>query len=159
MYGSSNSNINCNADIHNYYCYYHHYNDHFFRWTWVNQFLPGFSSTPSGRELLVECGGLQTRSPSCHPTISVKSLKGTQSTNCNQWPGLMLSSSTNILVAQVALPVLQHWYLNGHTEYVWTCWPCSMALTRRLVTLMTSSNVTNDVWRDASWTSNSTALL
>jgi len=30
----------------------------------------------------------------CHPTISVKALKGTQSTDPNQWPGLNLSSST-----------------------------------------------------------------
>jgi len=30
----------------------------------------------------------------CNPTTSVKALKGTQSTNPNQWPGLILSSST-----------------------------------------------------------------
>jgi len=37
---------------------------------------------------------LQGTCPSCHPTMSVKALKGTQSTNPNQWPGLILSSFT-----------------------------------------------------------------
>jgi len=32
--------------------------------------------------------------PSCHPATSVKALKTTQSTDPNQWPGLMLSLST-----------------------------------------------------------------
>ena len=36
--------------------------------------------------------------PSGHPTISVKALKGTQSTNPNQWSDLILSSSTTGLL-------------------------------------------------------------
>jgi len=32
--------------------------------------------------------------PSCHPAISVKALQGRQSTDPNQWFGLVLSSST-----------------------------------------------------------------
>jgi len=44
--------------------------------------------------------------PSCHPTISVKALKGTQSTNTNQCPGPILSSSTTrVLTKGVLLPL------------------------------------------------------
>ena len=42
---------------------------------------------------LVERGSEQARCPSCHQTISVKALKGTQGTDPNQCPGLILSSS------------------------------------------------------------------
>jgi len=35
---------------------------------------------------------LRAGCPLCHPTTSVKALKGTQSTNINQWPVLVLSS-------------------------------------------------------------------
>ena len=35
-----------------------------------------------------------------HSTISVKALKETQSTNPNQWPGLILSSSTTVLCVE-----------------------------------------------------------
>ena len=46
--------------------------------------------------------------PSCNPTISVKALKGTQCTNPNQWPGLILSSSiTGLLREGVLLPSCQ----------------------------------------------------
>jgi len=43
---------------------------------------------------------LQAGCPSCHPTISVKALKETQSTNPNQCPDLILSSSTNGLLME-----------------------------------------------------------
>jgi len=36
--------------------------------------------------------------PSCHPTIIVKALYGTQRTNPDQWPGLIRSSSTTKLL-------------------------------------------------------------
>ena len=38
-----------------------------------------------------------------HPTSSVKALKETQSTGPNQWPGLILSSSTTVLLTAGAL--------------------------------------------------------
>ena len=43
---------------------------------------------------------LQTACPSCQPTISVKALKEIQSTDPNQWPGLVLSVSTNRLLIE-----------------------------------------------------------
>jgi len=46
--------------------------------------------------------------PSCHPAISVKALKGTQSTDSNQWSGLILSSfTTGLLMEGVLLPLRQ----------------------------------------------------
>jgi len=45
---------------------------------------------------------LWARRPSCDPTISTKALKETQSTNCHQWPGLILSSSTTGLIMEGA---------------------------------------------------------
>jgi len=51
----------------------------------------------------VEWGSEQTRCPSCHQTISVKALKGTQGTDPNQWPCLILSSSTTGLLMEGAL--------------------------------------------------------
>jgi len=50
-----------------------------------------------------ETGLLQAGCPSRHPTISVKAVKGTQSSNPNQWPGLILSSSTTELLMEGAL--------------------------------------------------------
>jgi len=41
--------------------------------------------------------------PSCHPTISVKALKGIQSTDRNQWPDLIVSTSTTGLLTDGAL--------------------------------------------------------
>jgi len=41
--------------------------------------------------------------PSFHPTISVKALKRTQSTNPSQWPGLIISSFTTGLLMEGAL--------------------------------------------------------
>jgi len=40
-------------------------------------------------------GFLWARYPSCHPTISVKTLKGTESTNHSQWPGLIMVALCN----------------------------------------------------------------
>ena len=46
--------------------------------------------------------------PSCHPTISVKAVNGAKSSNLNQWPGIMLSSTiTGLLVEKVLLPSCQ----------------------------------------------------
>ena len=50
---------------------------------------------------------LQTGCPSCHPTSSVKALKETQSTDPNQWPGLVLSSSTTEFLKEGELNELQ----------------------------------------------------
>jgi len=44
--------------------------------------------------------GVFTGRMSFHPTISVKALKGTQSTNPIQWPGLILSSSSTRLLTE-----------------------------------------------------------
>jgi len=44
---------------------------------------------------------LHARCPSCHPTNSVKALQETQSTDPNQWPGLILSSSTTGLLTEL----------------------------------------------------------
>ena len=45
--------------------------------------------------------------PSCHLTITVKTIKGAQSNNQNQWPGPILSSSkTRLLMEEVLLPLL-----------------------------------------------------
>jgi len=62
---------------------------------------PGSVSSPSGLDPvpvseenlweLIEKGFLKAGRPSCHPAISVKSIKGTQSNNANQRPGLILS--------------------------------------------------------------------
>jgi len=52
---------------------------------------------------LVEWGFFWAGCPSCHPTISIKALKETQSTSCNQCPGLILSSSTTGLLMEGAL--------------------------------------------------------
>jgi len=41
-------------------------------------------------------------STSCHPTISVKALKVTRSTDPNQWSGFILSSSNNGLLREAA---------------------------------------------------------
>jgi len=59
-------------------------NGHFSRWSCVSQVaIWSFSFTCCGRELLATSGMefLWARCPSCQPTISVKPLKGTQSTN------------------------------------------------------------------------------
>ena len=51
---------------------------------------------------------LRARCPSYHPTISVKSSKETQTTDPNQWPGLILSSSaTRHLTDGAPLPLCQ----------------------------------------------------
>jgi len=82
-----------------YYYYYYHYHYYFclmaiYPGNWVSQFPFGLSPPPVPEENLwglVEWVFLWAWCPSCHPTISVKALKETQSTNCNQWPGFILS--------------------------------------------------------------------
>jgi len=59
-------------------------------------------------------GFLQTRCASCRPTNNVKALKETH-TNSNQWPGLVLSSSTTGLRLEMALLSL--------------CWLCYSIIT------------------------------
>jgi len=59
----------------------------------------------------------------CHQTISVKALKGTQSTDpkSNQWPGLTLSSFTNNLTLHrrdVAAFMLRRFYHKLINKYV-----------------------------------------
>jgi len=51
--------------------------------------------TESGTEWWIYAG--------CHPTISIKASKGTQSTYPNQGPGLLPSSSTTGLLAEGTL--------------------------------------------------------
>jgi len=78
--------------------------------TWVSRFPLGSSSfTFSGREPLGCFYGPDVLP--CHPIISVKALKGAHSTDPNQWPGHILSSSTTgLLIEEVApfMPALQH---------------------------------------------------
>lgn len=63
--------------------------------------------------------------PFCHPSVSVKALKGTQSINPNQWPGLiLLSSITGLLKEAVLLPLHQYQnliYLFTQTPRVNVC--------------------------------------
>ena len=67
--------------------------------------LPNIGGSPRVRLFwkrttgLVEWVLLRDGCPSCHPAVSVKALKGTQDTDPNQWPGLILSSSTTGLLA------------------------------------------------------------
>jgi len=55
---------------------------------------------------LVEWGLLPAECPSCHPSISVKLLNGTQSTDPNHSPGFNLSSFTTGLLKKGALHTL-----------------------------------------------------
>ena len=85
------------------------FNSHLSRWTWVSQFTLR-SCICSGREPLGinETGFLWAGCPSCYPTTSVKALNGTQSTNHNQWPGLILSLlTTRLLKKGVLFPLCQ----------------------------------------------------
>jgi len=52
--------------------------------------------------------------PTCHPIISVKVLKETQSTNPNQWPGLILSLFTTRLLTEGAL-LPKGWLFDART--------------------------------------------
>ena len=73
----------------------HQFNGCFPWWTWISWF-PSGPPPPAPRENIWElmgAGFLCNSCHSCHPTISVKALKGTQSI-FNQWSGLILSSST-----------------------------------------------------------------
>jgi len=62
-----------------------------------------FSHTCSRTSGISGMGFLWSGCPSCHPTIGVKALKGTQSTDPNHWPGLIFFSSTTGLLAEGAL--------------------------------------------------------
>ena len=53
------------------------------------------------------------RCPSCHPTISIKSLKGAYSTKPNQSPGLIFSSSKTKLWQKVLIPF--YWLSDAST--------------------------------------------
>jgi len=53
--------------------------------------------------IIEEWAVLRAGFPSSHRTTSIKALKVTQSTNSNQWPGLILSSSTTGLLMEEAL--------------------------------------------------------
>ena len=81
------------------------FNSHFARWTQVSRFpLESSFSTCSRRKPLGTAEWyLWAGCPSCHLSISVKALKRTQSTNPNQWPRLILSSSTAGLLTEEAL--------------------------------------------------------
>jgi len=57
----------------------------------------------SGERGLEEWAVLWAACPSSHQTTSIKALKETQSTNPNQWPGLILSSSTTGLLMEEGL--------------------------------------------------------
>ena len=84
--------------------YHHHYpvNYHYYRWTWISRFPLGCSSpTCSGSEPLEICERA-FYGPDDLPAI-VKALMGTQSTNPNQWPGLIFSSSITGLLTEGAL--------------------------------------------------------
>jgi len=62
-----------------------------------------FSSSTSSRKEPLRISGTGL---SCHPTNSVKALKETQSSDLNQWSGLVLSSSTTrLLKEEVLLPL------------------------------------------------------
>jgi len=67
-------------------------------------FLPSCSRRePLG---VSETDFLQVGRPFYHQIISVKALKGAQSINPNQWPGLILSSSTaRLMMEWVLLPL------------------------------------------------------
>jgi len=71
------------------------FNGHFSMRAWVSWFpIRPSSFTCSRKEPLglVKQGSSQAGCHSCHPTISVKALKGTESSNTNQCPGLTLYS-------------------------------------------------------------------
>jgi len=57
---------------------------------------------------LVELEFLWAKCPSCQQTISVKALKAMQSSNPNQWPGLILSSVTVGLLMEGVLCLQSH---------------------------------------------------
>jgi len=69
---------------------------------WVSRF-PYRTSSGTGALGITGFGFLWARCPSCHPTNSVKALKGTQSTDHNQWSDLILSSSTTGLLMEGTL--------------------------------------------------------
>jgi len=88
----------------------------FSTWTWVSWFLllhMFWNRIPGDSKM----GFLWARCPSCHLTISVKAMNGTQNTNPDQWPGLILSPSTNwlLMVATYPMPVIHHYASTGNT--------------------------------------------
>ena len=68
--------------------------------TWIRQLPLGSSSTTCSK---TEPMGIGARYPSSQPTINVKALKGTQSTDSNHWPCLIRSSHTTALVKEWTL--------------------------------------------------------
>ena len=84
----------------NHYYHYFHLTVVFFTWTQVNRFPFTSSSTSFGREPL-ENGGMEFFigwMSFLSPNHQRQALKGTQSMNSNQWPGLILDSSTTALL-------------------------------------------------------------
>jgi len=78
---------------------------------------PGSSSTCSGQEPLGINGMVFSRAgcPSCHQAVNNEALWGAQSaTNSNQWPDLMLSSSTTRLLMEGLLSL--HWLSSAITH-------------------------------------------
>jgi len=59
----------------------------------------------------------RTRCPSCHLTNSVESLKETQSTGHNQWPGTILSASTTVLLG----PFIRHFDASTEDNEIGFC--------------------------------------
>jgi len=109
-----------------------------FRWTWISQ-LPFCVLPPlvpdENMWWIRGMGILQVRCSSCHPTNSVKALQRTQSTYLNQWPGLVLSSSTTRLQMEGALLCLcqqyqfivyqyTHFCFNVCSSHFW--WKCGL---------------------------------
>ena len=91
-------------------------------------FFPGESGSSSSTRVIFklfrsitsgisETGFSRAGCPSCHPTISVTALKGTQSTNPNQWPGLNLSLSTTGFLTKATLPPL-YWLSKASTSWL-----------------------------------------
>ena len=68
------------------------FNSHFSRWTWVSKFphrSPVLEGKPLGNSGM---GILQGRHVSCHPAVSVKALKETQSSSLTDDTGLILGN-------------------------------------------------------------------
>jgi len=68
-------------------------------------------------------GFLQGRCPSCHPTVNVKTLQGTQCSNHDQWLGFILSSSaTGLLTEGALLPLRWLSSISTRTDTIRCSW-------------------------------------
>jgi len=100
------------------WCYYYFCLTLFFQVN-LGQLAPtigSLCSTCSGTEtpgISVDCRFLRVECPSCYPTTSAKALKEIQSTNPNEWPGLILSpNGRDIAPFTSALRRQQHSFHN-----------------------------------------------